>query len=36
MINLTAYKEYWERLVKRVPLITGILPVTVDEAMANE
>ena len=35
MINLTAYKEYWERLVKRVPLITGILPVTVDEAMAK-
>lgn len=35
MINLTAYKEYWERLAKRVPLITGVLPVTVDEAMAK-
>lgn len=35
MINLTEYKEYWERLTKRVPLITGVLPVTVDEAMAK-
>lgn len=35
MINLAAYREYWERLAKRVPLITGVLPVTVDEAMAK-
>lgn len=35
MINLTAYKEYWEYLAKRIPLITGVLPVTVDEAMAK-
>ncbi len=35
MINLTSYKEYWERLAKRVPFITGVLPVTVDEAMAK-
>ena len=35
MINLTAYKEYWECLAKRIPLITGVLPVTVDEAMAK-
>ncbi len=35
MINLTAYKEYWERLAQRIPLITGVIPVTVDEAMAK-
>lgn len=35
MINLTAYKEYWERLARRIPLITGVLPVTVDETMAK-
>lgn len=35
MINLTAYKEYWERLAKRVPLITGVMPVTVDEEMGK-
>lgn len=35
MINLTAYKEYWERLAQRIPLITGVIPVTVDEATAK-
>ena len=35
MINLTAYKEYWERLAQRIPLITGVIPVTVDGAMAK-
>lgn len=35
MINLTAYKEYWERLAERVPLITGVITVTVDEVMAK-
>ena len=35
MINLTAYKEYGERLAQRIPLITGVIPVTVDEAMAK-
>lgn len=35
MISLTAYKEYWERLAQRIPLITGVIPVTVDEAMAK-
>lgn len=35
MIHLSAYKEYWERLAQRIPLITGVLPVTVDEAMAK-
>lgn len=36
MINLAEYLEYWGKAVARVPLITGILPVTVDEAMAKK
>ncbi len=35
MINLTAYKEYWERLAKRVEGLTDVMPVTVDEAMSK-
>ena len=35
MIDLAAYREYWERVAARVKAITGVLPVTVDEQMGK-
>lgn len=35
MINLFAYKEYWEQLAERIDGITGCMPVTVDDEMGK-
>lgn len=36
MINLQDYREYWERMVPRIPEITGVLPVTIDDQMGKK
>lgn len=36
MVNLRDYKAYWERVVARVPEITGLLPVTIDDRMGKK
>jgi hypothetical protein len=36
MINLKEYREYWQGVAARVPEITGILPVTLDEQMGKK
>ena len=36
MINLVAYREYWERAASRLDSVTGVLPVAVDKDMAKK
>ncbi len=36
MINLTEYRQYWERAVERIDSITGLLPVAVDKEMGKK
>lgn len=35
MINLTLYREYWQRIAAAVNLISGSMPVTVDDEMGK-
>ena len=35
MLNLKDYRDYWEGVARRVPEISGAMPVTADEAMAK-
>lgn len=35
MINLTAYREYWERMAGRAEGLTGVMPVTLDDDMGK-
>lgn len=36
MIDLTLYREYWERMGRRVCSVTGVLPVTIDREMGKK
>lgn len=36
MISLTKYREYWQRVAKRVAGITDVMPVTVDKSMGDK
>lgn len=36
MIRLNDYKNYWKELKRRVPDLTDVMPVTVDEDMAKK
>jgi hypothetical protein len=36
MINLAEYREYWQSVASRIPELTGILPVTLDEQMGKK
>lgn len=35
MVSLTEYRKYWHGIARRLPAITGVLPVTVDDGMAK-
>lgn len=35
MINLSDYREYWERVADRLDSVTGVLPVAVDKDMGK-
>lgn len=36
MINLKEYRRYMERIPGRIPALTGMLPVTIDDDMAKK
>lgn len=36
MINLTEYREYWERMCCRLDSITGVFPVAIDKDMGKK
>lgn len=36
MINLTEYREYWQRVASRISEITSVLPITLDDQMGKK